>query len=92
MATKQQDSCPAGLKNPERQQVLDAIGLRVIQTLGRPDDLYQVPVRWLWGDCYRVNILVGKDAAFARIAHSYFLTVGNPDHAFSSIPDVSKVY
>lgn len=90
MPTKEQDPRPAQLENQVRQQFLDEIGQRVIQMLGRPDDLHRVQVRWLWGDCYRVNVHVGMDAVSTRISHSYFLTVDNQGNVLSSIPNISK--
>jgi hypothetical protein len=58
----------------EQQQKLDAlIGKRVIDTLGKPGGLHKVQVRRLWDDHYRVNVLIGEDAASVTIANSYFL-------------------
>src|SRR5207249_10797464 len=41
------------------------IGERVLSQLGQPVDLHRVQVRRLWDGHYRVNILIGADAASA---------------------------
>src|SRR5688572_32554492 len=38
-----------------------------------PADFQSVQVRPLWAGHYRVNVLVGGNAAMATVAHSYFL-------------------
>ena len=91
MTTKQQDQPKPDLDSQERKQFLNALGQQVMQTLGRPSDLQTVQVRRLWGDCYRVNVFVGADL-FARIAHSYFLTIDGQGQILTSVPAVTKVY
>jgi hypothetical protein len=68
------------------------IGERVIQALGEPGGLHRVQVRHLWGDHYRVNVLVGVDAASATIAHSYFLVTDGAGHILAATPKLSKRY
>jgi hypothetical protein len=63
---------------------------QVLHALGRPTDLYTVQVRRLWGEYYRVNVLVGPDAVSARIAHSYFLTVDDDGKVVASNPRVTR--
>ena len=77
----------------EQQQKLDAlIGKRVIDTLGKPGDLHKVQVRRLWDDHYRVNVLIGEDAASAKIANSYFLEADSDGNIVGSTPKITKQY
>jgi hypothetical protein len=51
-----------------------------------------VQVRQLWEDHYRVNILVGVDAASAKVAHSYFLVADGNGNILASTPQLKKRY
>ena len=51
-----------------------------------------VQVRRLWGDRYRVNVLVGDAAATARVAHSYFLAADGSGNIKSSDPAIGRRY
>jgi hypothetical protein len=75
-----------------QQQRLALIGRRVLCDLGEPANLQRVQVRHLWGDCYRVNVLAGLDVVSAKVAHSYFLTVGETGDILSSTPPVVRTY
>jgi hypothetical protein len=78
---------------PEQQQKLEAlIGKRVIDTLGKPGDLQKLQVRRLWDDHYRVNVLIGEDAASAKIAKSYFLEADSNGNIVWSTPKITKQY
>jgi hypothetical protein len=91
MPTRQQDK---HVKNPEGRggkQRHAAIGGHVLQALGQPGGLYQVDVRPLWEDHYRVNVLVGADAASARVAHSFFLVTGG-GKILASTPKITLQY
>lgn len=68
------------------------IGERVLQALGRPDDLFLVQARPLWGDFYRVNVLVGPSYDRAKIAHSFFLSADRDGNILGSTPALSKRY
>ena len=68
------------------------IGKQVLEAMGCPDALQGVRVRPLWGDCYRVNILVGADTASARIAHSYFLIVDKDGRIRTATPALTRRY
>ena len=65
------------------------IGEQVIHTLGQPDGLQRVQVRPLWEDHYRVNVLVGADAASAMIAHSYFVEADADGNIIESTPKIA---
>jgi hypothetical protein len=51
-----------------------------------------VQVRRLWGNRYRVNVFVGPDAATARIAHGYFVTVDPGGAIVASDPEIRRRY
>jgi len=92
MSTQRQDD---QYKDPEKQtpqQRKTVIGKLVIHTLGQPGHLHEVQVRSLWGDHYRVNILVGLDAASAKVAHSYFLTADSDGNIVASTPKITRQY
>jgi hypothetical protein len=61
-------------------------------TLGQPGDLHRVQVRWLWEDHYRVNVLLGVDAASAKVAHSYFLVADGDGNILASTLKLLKRY
>jgi hypothetical protein len=92
MATKQQEKQPADAEKQERPQVSALIGKHVLHTLGQPGNLIRVQVRTLWGDYFRVNILVGPDAASVKIAHSYFLSADADGNILTSTPKIVKKY
>ena len=68
------------------------IGEQVIHTLGTPDGLYNLQVRRLWQDHYRVNVLIGADAASAKIANSYFVKADSDGKIVRSSPGITKLY
>jgi len=68
------------------------IGEQVIHTLGKPDGLYNVQVRRLWEDRYRVNVVVGETAASPKIANSYFVKADGDGRIIESNPKIKKQY
>jgi hypothetical protein len=90
MATKQQHGRETV---PDEQGQRNAvIGAHVLRALGEPEALHAVQVRHLWDDCYRVNVLVGTGAAFARVAHSYFLVTDGDGNVLASTPRITRQY
>lgn len=79
---------------PARQatQLHALIGHHVTQTLGQANELHKLKVHHLWGHCYRVNIMVGKDALSAKIAHSFFLEVDGDGNILTSTPRITRHY
>jgi hypothetical protein len=63
---------------------------QVIHALGEPAGLHKVQVQQLWEDHYRVNVLVGSDAASARIVNSYFLRSDSDGKIIASNPKLAK--
>ena len=73
-------------------RILDNIAKFVLDSLGRPADFQRVHVRPLWGDHYRVNVLVGNDSMSVTIAHSYFLAVDEYGGILASTPAIARKY
>lgn len=68
------------------------IGEQVIHVLGMPAMLFQVKVLPLWGEYYRINVLVGSDICSARVANSYFVKVDSDGRVIDSTPNMVKRY
>ena len=64
----------------------------VLAALGRPPGLYEVAVRPLWENHYRVNVLVGTAPTAVRIAHSYFVEAREDGTIFSAAPRITRSY
>ena len=88
MATKQRDD-PQTDADARRNA---AIGRHVLHGLGQPGALLRVDVRHLWEDHFRVNVVIGPDAASARIAHSYFLVADGAGNVLASTPKLTRRY
>jgi hypothetical protein len=82
------------LKHAEAAQREVGVSLtqQVMSILGLPAELQGVQVRHLWGDRFRVNVLVGADATTATVAHSFFLAVGEDGLIAESSPPVTRKY
>jgi hypothetical protein len=88
----QHDEPHAAPQGPGGEQRGARIGEQVIRALGRPDGLRRVEVRPLWEGHYRVNVLVGADAASARVAHSYFVVADGGGALVASTPQIERLY
>jgi hypothetical protein len=64
----------------------------VLNALGRPDGLLRVVVCPLWDDHYRVNVLVGGDAATASVSDSFFVVADDAGAVVRSIPAIKRRY
>ncbi len=80
------------VKRTERKSLEFVIKEQVIQALGKPTDLRNVQVRMVWKEHYRVNVLVGLNAASVRIANSYLLKVDSEGGLIAAIPQITKQY
>jgi hypothetical protein len=69
---------------PIRQQVL--------QALGTPPGWHMVQVRSLWGDYFRVNVLVGESITSFSIRHSFFLLTDGEGSVLEASPEMVKRY
>jgi hypothetical protein len=80
----------------DKQQVRQSMGLvleeQVLHRLGLPPDLQRVLVRPLWADYYRVNVVLGTDAASVRIGHSFFLSVSEDGNILMAKPEIVRAY
>jgi hypothetical protein len=92
MSMTQQSDQDKEMNRHQRDTLNALVGRHVIRSLGSPGDLLKVQVRPLGSDRYRVNVLVGKEAASARIAHSFFLTADDEGNIVTSSPEVVRVY
>ena len=92
MPTTQQREQHQDIEQHKRETLSALVGEQVVHTLGRPADLLKVQTRSLWGNCYRVNVLVGLDAASAKVANSYFLVVDSDGKIVASTPKITKQY
>ena len=77
---------------PERERINAVIGKHVIHRLGKPHDLFAIQVRPLWEAFYRVNILVGPDAASAKVAQSFFLQADGDGNILVTTPKITRLY
>ena len=79
--------------NTREKPAADAVVRRgVLAALGQPPGLYEVSVRPLWGNHFRVNVLVGPDATAVRIAHSFFVETAAGGDILSATPRITRVY
>jgi hypothetical protein len=66
------------------------IAEQVVHLRGKPEGLHQVQVRPLWGNYFRVNVLIGPDAASVRVANSYFLKADDEGNIVESTPKITR--
>jgi hypothetical protein len=92
MELRQQSGQHNDMAPYQREALRALIGEQVMHTLGKPDDLLGVQVRELWEDHYRVNVLVGVDPAFVRVADSYFVVADGEGNIVASTPKVTRQY
>jgi hypothetical protein len=88
---------PQGLIDEEHrpiptEQLHYQIGKKLIRSLGSPPDLLKVIVHAVGNDRFRVNVLVGKTAGSAKIAHSFFLTADREGNIVDSKPKIVRLY
>ena len=92
MAIKQQSEPPKERAKQETEQKNAAIGKNVLHILGQPTNLYRLQVQQLWESRYRVNVLLGVDAATVKVAHSYFLVADGDGNILASTPQITRHY
>lgn len=85
---KERDSSEVSQRETCKTRIAEA----VIAALGRPASLWAVHVRWLWADCYRVNVLTGVNPASTLVAHSYFLTADTNGSVLNASPTIERRY
>ncbi len=92
MPTNQQSLQAPGTQEQGRRERDALIGGHVLRRLGRPAALRGVHVRRLWEDHYRVNVLVGGDAASTRVLHSFFVVTDGDGNFLTATPDIARRY
>jgi hypothetical protein len=80
------------VKGDERETLKKLISEQVIHALGMPIDLRSVQVRKVWGDNYRVNVIVGPNAGAVRVSNSFFLKIDNDGRVVNATPAITKQY
>jgi hypothetical protein len=83
---------PAGEAADWKDRREAVIRAGVLAALGRPPRLYRVAVVPLWGDHYRVNVMIGDDPTAIRIPHSYFLVADQRGNVIKSTPGIQNSY
>jgi len=76
----------------EDEAVKAEIRKQVLLTLGQPGRLYDLQVRALWQDHYRVNVRVGADVCSTTIAHSYFVVTDGDGTVVAATPTITRQY
>ncbi len=81
--------------NPDKSLSVDTvkelIRRQVLQKMGTPAELLGIYVRPLWGDRYRVNVVVGKEISSSRIVRSYFVIADAEGAVTRSLPEIAPV-
>ena len=80
------------MEQHKRDTLNSVIAEQVIHILGEPGDLLQMQVRPLWEHSYRVNILIGANAACAKVANSYFVKTDSDGNILESTPKLTSQY
>jgi hypothetical protein len=80
------------MKQFENEKLDSLVEKQVIAALGTPMDLRSVQVRKVWDDHYRVNVIVGANAASVKIANSFFLVIGGDGSLIAATPKIMKQY
>jgi hypothetical protein len=86
------DEEAASAKRSRAERLAAAVGVSVVNTLGRPAGLYRVSATRLWENFYRVNVLTGADAVSSRIAHSFFVAANEQGNVIESTPPITRLY
>ncbi|WP_020471167.1 hypothetical protein [Zavarzinella formosa] len=80
------DESPSG----ERVSPEAMIRANVIKSLGYPKNLFRMAVMPLWGNNYRVNVVIGPDVSATRISHSYFVEADDLGNIIKATPEIRK--
>jgi hypothetical protein len=64
------------------------IGKKLLRSLGSPDGVLKVRVYPVGDDHFRVNVLVGKNLAVAKITSSYFVSADQQGNILESRPKI----
>jgi hypothetical protein len=64
------------------------IGKKLLKSLGSLDGVLKVKVHPVGNDHFRVNVLVGKNLAVAKISNSYFVSADQQGNILESRPKI----
>jgi hypothetical protein len=92
MPTTQQREQDRDLDQRKSETLQALVEEQVIHRLGKPVGVRNVQVRRLWENRYRVNVLVGENAASAKIANSYFVKADGNGNILDSNPEMTRLY
>jgi hypothetical protein len=90
MATKQEALERHAREKNDLETLTTALGSHVLQLVGRPADFFNIQVRRLWAEHFRVNVLVGKDATSACVARSFFVSTDAAGNIVASTPPLPR--
>lgn len=91
MPTTQQREQDRSLDQHKSETLQALVEEQVIHRLGKPVGVRDVQVRRLWENRYRVNVLVGENAASAKIANSYFVKADGNGNIVNSNPEMTRL-
>jgi hypothetical protein len=91
MPTTQQREQDRDLDQRKSETLQALVEEQVIHRLGKPVGVRNVQVRRLWENRYRVNVLVGENAASAKIANSYFVKADGNGNILDSNPEMTRL-
>lgn len=83
---------PEGAKAQPTGQREAVIRAGVLAALGSPSRLLRVAVLPLWGNNFRVNVLIGEDATAVLTPNSYFVTADDRGNILGATPPIQKQY
>lgn len=69
-----------------------AVAASVLRILGRPQEKIRIDVHPLWNNRYRVNVLLGEESTYTRIAHSYFVSTDADGNVLTATPPILRAY
>ena len=84
------------LRREEEQVAAERLAVRirqqVLQKIGTPLGWHVVQVKPLWGDYFRVNVLIGESITTYTIRHSFFLLTDGEGGVVEASPEMVKSY
>jgi len=91
MPIAQQPEDPKQKDRQKREDLKAIIGKHVTHSLHDISGLCKVQVRPLWGNFYRVNVVIEDEVGSIKIPHSYFLEVDGDGNIIESTPKITRL-
>ena len=82
---RKEETKSADVRGPE-------LARRVLLALGSPPSFLIVQAHHLWDSRFRVNVMVGENAACARVAHSFFVDADDDGTVLHAFPPLMRRY